>query len=848
MVNNLLARFFRHSAIVLLTSLALAGCLPQGEVDPPADDGGDDNPGGGQTHVISGSVGDGPISGADVNVHSAAGTLLGTVASNSDAEFDIQVETVDTDYPLSLLAIGGTDLVTMTNPDFDLKSLVGSVSDTSIANLNPFTTVAYEAAVDMSGGMTAANMDSALQIVFVELNSGLSSLSGGGTMRAQVDETNIAELMRASEALGEVVRRTRNALGAVGRSISGNGVVVALGSDLADGLLDGRGGARTDSRVSAVAGIAMAQVALEAMQNRLRVQGSDGMARIEDAMSQVFAGTPNPTLDQLPLTPDMLSGLRDGLAAAAMLQTSTLFGALLQETDALQPGMTAASIRQALSVDITAAFDALLITVAGASSNDIDAVNDVLRTGDAPDTNTAPVITGTPASTVAADTQYSFVPNASDSDGDPLTFSISGKPTWASFDTSSGALSGTPQAADAGTSSGIVISVTDGQASDSLPSFSITVTTADTNSPPTISGNPPGAVVVGSAYGFTPTAGDADGDTLTFSISNRPSWASFSTSNGQLSGTPTANDVGTTNNIVISVSDGEDTASLGAFSIVVNAEPGNSAPQISGNPQTTVTAGESYSFTPSASDADGDTLTFSISNKPSWASFSTSAGQLSGSPTDNDVGTTSNIVISVSDGEDSASLAAFSITVEAQPANTPPEISGNPPTTVVEGYAYDFQPSASDDDGDSLAFSVSNKPSWASFDTGSGRLSGTPGAGDVGTYTGVSISVSDGEDSATLGPFDISVEAIVLGSATLSWEAPTQNTDGTALTDLAGYRLYWGTSSGNYSNSVTINDTGITTYVVDNLAPGTWVFVSTAINEAGVESDFSNEATKTIQQ
>lgn len=204
------------------------------------------------------------------------------------------------------------------------------------------------------------------------------------------------------------------------------------------------------------------------------------------------------------------------------------------------------------------------------------------------------------------------------------------------------------------------------------------------------------------------------------------------------------------------------------------------------------------------------------------------------------------IVISVSDGQDSDSLQSFSITVEAA-ANAAPQISGNPPPSVLANNDYTFTPQASDSDGDSLSFSVGGLPSWASFDDANGRLYGTPGDGDVGNYSGITITVSDGEDSASLGPFAISVDAVTLGSATLSWTPPTQNTDGTPLTDLSGYRIYWGTSPGSYPNSVTIDQAGVTTYVVENLVPGTYEFVSTAINADGVESDYSNPATKTVE-
>ncbi len=90
----------------------------------------------------------------------------------------------------------------------------------------------------------------------------------------------------------------------------------------------------------------------------------------------------------------------------------------------------------------------------------------------------------------------------------------------------------------------------------------------------------------------------------------------------------------------------------------------NTVPTISGTPSISVTAGSSYSFTPTSSDASSDTVTFSITNKPSWASFDTTTGALTGgAPLNGDAGTYSDIGISVSDGEGSASLSAFNITV-----------------------------------------------------------------------------------------------------------------------------------------------------------------------------------------
>ena len=134
-------------------------------------------------------------------------------------------------------------------------------------------------------------------------------------------------------------------------------------------------------------------------------------------------------------------------------------------------------------------------------------------------------------------------------------------------------------------------------------------------------------MTAGQAYNFQPSASDADGNTLTFSVQNKPAWATFTASTGRLSGTPTSGNVGTFSNILISVSDGQATASLTTFSIAVTAAtPTNRPPTISGSPTTSLNSGTAYSFQPTASDPDGNALTFSIQSKPAWASFTPRPG------------------------------------------------------------------------------------------------------------------------------------------------------------------------------------------------------------------------------
>jgi Putative Ig domain len=449
----------------------------------------------------------------------------------------------------------------------------------------------------------------------------------------------------------------------------------------------------------------------------------------------------------------------------------------------------------------------------------------------------APTISGTPATQVTAGEAYAFTPTASGPSGTTLTFSVQNMPPWASFNTATGMLSGTPSSANVGTFANIVIGVSDGTKAAALPAFTVQVTAA--LQAPTISGTPPAQVGVGQAYSFTPSAIGPAGATLSFSVQNPPSWAGFNTATGTLSGTPSSSNVGTFSNIVISVGDGQASASLPAFSIQVLAQP----PTIGGTPATQVTAGSAYSFTPTASGPSGLTLSFSVQNLPSWATFSIANGTVSGTPSSSNVGTFSNIVISVSDGQASASLPAFSIQVNAVP---PPTISGTPATQVTAGSAYSFTPTASGPSGSTLTFSVQNLPSWAAFNSATGALTGTPSSSNVGTFSNITISVSDGQASASLPAFSIQVNAQASGSVPLSWVPPTTNTDGSPLTNLAGYIISYGTSASGLTQQITVASATATSYTVTGLAAGTWYFTVAAYTSVGTQSAPSNTASTTI--
>jgi hypothetical protein len=234
-----------------------------------------------------------------------------------------------------------------------------------------------------------------------------------------------------------------------------------------------------------------------------------------------------------------------------------------------------------------------------------------------------------------------------------------------------------------------------------------------------------------------------------------------------------------------------------------------------GTPATSVTAAHYYYFQPGVT-GGGKALTFSITNRPSWAQFDPRTGRLSGTPLpQTNVGTYSNILISASDGTARVYLAPFSIT-------------------------------ASDPNGLRLVFVITNKPSWASFNAATGALTGTPTVANSGTYPNILITIYDGYQKAVLPPFSIVVQDASQptppsapqssGSATLAWQPPTQNTNGSMLTNLAGYHIYYGTAPNNLAQTVNVPNPGVTRYVMSGLVAATWYFQMTAYDKNGMES------------
>lgn len=129
----------------------------------------------------------------------------------------------------------------------------------------------------------------------------------------------------------------------------------------------------------------------------------------------------------------------------------------------------------------------------------------------------------------------------------------------------------------------------------------------------------------------------------------------------------------------------------------------------------------------------------------------------------------------------------------------------------------------------------------------SAQSAGSTGSGSTpsqGTPTGTTAPAGSGTSSSGSG--GSTPPTASTGNVTINWNPPTQNTDGTPLTDLAGFKIHYGTASQKYTQTITVSNPGLVTYVVTNLAAGTYYFAVTAYSSVGTESTPSSEVSTTV--
>jgi len=258
--------------------------------------------------------------------------------------------------------------------------------------------------------------------------------------------------------------------------------------------------------------------------------------------------------------------------------------------------------------------------------------------------NNPPVITSEPPTEVVLGGTYTYTVQAIDADKDPLTYSLSTRPTGMTMTSTTGVVDWVPQVGTEGVHP-VVVTVSDGKV-QVTQSFVITVFPKGTiiNHPPVITSRPVTKIIAGSEYTYRVVATDADGDTLHYYLSSAPQNMTLDANLGTVHWTPTAQDLGE-KQIVIRVTDGRANASQ-AYSLQVSLA--NHSPSMISTPETKALVGKPYKYQLTATDPDtSDKLLYGLKSGPAGMSVDPSTGLVTWTPTK---ASTETVTVYVTDG------------------------------------------------------------------------------------------------------------------------------------------------------------------------------------------------------
>ncbi len=441
--------------------------------------------------------------------------------------------------------------------------------------------------------------------------------------------------------------------------------------------------------------------------------------------------------------------------------------------------------------DPDGAFDTEIVTIT---------VNDVNRR---PDFDSSPITVAT------EDALYTYDVDATDPDGDAVTFALAGTPPAGMvINSSTGVITWTPRNAQVG-GNAVSVRATDEHGLSRTQAFTVTV--ANTNDAPVFTSTAITTATEESPYSYTATTSDDDGDTVTLAATTLPSWLSFNASTGLLSGTPDDPDVGS-HTVVLRATDGNGGSTNQSFTVVVSAI--NDAPEIVAPTPTgplAASEGALVSFTITADDPDGPSQAFSVLGLPAGAVVDAASGAFTWTPGFDQAGTF-NLTLQVSDGSLSASRA---LTINV--ANTDRAPVATAPTTAStdEGVTVSFTVNGSDADGDTVSLSMQSAPAGATFNASTGAFSWTPTFIDDGDHDVVFRATAGGlfgEATTTIAVAHVN-QAPTLGAP--SSTSATQDAAFVATLDAVDIDLGTAPSTETLSFALDVGPTGMTIEDVD---------------------------------
>jgi len=425
------------------------------------------------------------------------------------------------------------------------------------------------------------------------------------------------------------------------------------------------------------------------------------------------------------------------------------------------------------------------------------------------DVNRPPVLDPIGNKTVNEGVFLEFTVTASDSDGDNLTYSASNLPLGATFDLETQVFTWTPTYGQEGNYA-VTFTVTDDGNPPSSDSEEITITVGDVNRPPVLDPIGNKTVNEGELLEFTVTANDPDGDNMTFSASNLPSGATFDPQTQVFNWAPGHGQAGTYTGVLFTVTDDGAPPVSDSEEITITVGDANRPPVLDPIGNKTVNEGELLEFTVTATDPDGDALTFSASNLPAGASFDALTQTFSWTPGYGDSGNYTALFNVTDNGNPPMSDSEEISIISSAPDTTPPYTTNHSPApgesevpanTLITLEIRDARVGV---DESTITMTVNGSPVTHS-------ISGTPSAYSI-TYDpptdfGYEETVSVEVDAADLNGNTMTTDTYSFTTAT-AVIIVIDNMD-TGFSTVGKWHLYEGSYHPYYGSSFVYNESGV---------------------------------------
>jgi len=331
----------------------------------------------GNTVGVSGSVGDGPVTSAALTVEDSNAQLIGAGISDDHANYNIDIPQ-DAAYPVIITSNGGTDTVTNETPNFTMKTIISSPTETT-ANINPFSTLIYYTAIALDPNLSATNIDIATEYVTKNFNFGLDESLIQNPITTPVSPLNVAAMIKASEALSETIKRTNDELIKSGITLGTDKLIKALAADIVDGILDGNGASDANSVVAATFTVVSTSVLIESLENRLMVNGIDATAAMDAAIHiTVPTASDSVTIGSVQTTQPVIDQTTLAIEAMASIAPSESLDSLKTTIQGINAGSLASDIDPLITTEMITSVVIGVNALETASSVQLDAINAVV--------------------------------------------------------------------------------------------------------------------------------------------------------------------------------------------------------------------------------------------------------------------------------------------------------------------------------------------------------------------------------------------------------------------------------------------------------------------------------------